>query len=147
VGRVIHVNLWTSIVQLVTDPLSGVGSRLVQSRTTGLMSGNGAGPLRLNYISTRANVAVGEAIVTSGEDGIYPPDLLIGTVTRIDIGPPVPGTPRVPLMREQIALFKVIVLDPAIDVLSLENVLVRLPGSEPAAAPADPSNAAEEEDR
>jgi len=132
VGRIIQVNLWTSTVQLITDPLSGVGARLADSRATGLVSGSSASPLRLDYISTRAEVTEGEAIVTSGEDGIYPADLMIGHVTKIDVGPPVPGTPRVPLMREETALFKVILLDPAIDVLRIENVLVQLPASVPA---------------
>ncbi len=135
VGRVIQVSLWTSTVQLITDPMSGVGARLADSRETGLVSGNGSAALRLNYISTRAEVSEGEAIVTSGEDGIYPADLMIGHVTNIDVGPPVPGTPRVPLMREETALFKVILLDPSIDVLRIENVLVQLPASEPTEIP------------
>jgi rod shape-determining protein MreC len=129
VGRVVQANLWTSTVQLLTDPLSGVGARLAQSRATGLVAGNGDAPLRLNYISTRAAVSIGETVVTSGEDGIYPPDLLIGTVTLVDIGPPVPGTPRVPLMREETALFKEIELATAVDMLSVENVLVQLPSA------------------
>jgi len=131
VGRIIQVSLWTSTVQLITDPLSGVGARLSDSRATGLVSGNSDSALRLDYISTRADVAVGEAIVTSGEDGVYPPDLMIGHVTSIDVGPPVPGTPRVPLMREETALFKVILLDPVVDVLQIENVLVQLRTADP----------------
>ncbi len=137
VGRVIQVHLWTSTVQLITDPLSGVGARLVNSRATGLVSGGGASALRLSYISTLTEVTGGEAIVTSGEDGIYPADLMIGHVTSIDVGPPVPGTPRVPLMREETALFKVILLDPLIDVLRVENVLVQLPSPAPAPAAAE----------
>jgi rod shape-determining protein MreC len=137
VGRVIEVNLWTSSVQLITDPLSGIGARLAESRATGLAAGNGPGPLQLNYISSRAMVAVGEAVVTSGEDGIYPPDLVLGTVAGIGIGPPVPGTPLVPLMRDATALFKLIDVVPAIDVLALENVLVRLPTTAPP-TPANP---------
>lgn len=140
VGRIIQTNLWTSTVQLITDPLSGVGARLAQSRATGLVSGSSAEALRLSYISTRAEVAEGEAIVTSGEDGIYPADLMIGHVTSIEVGPPVPGTPRVPLMREETALFKVILLRPSIDVLRIENVLVQVPVTVP-----EPVSAIEEE--
>lgn len=136
VGRIVQVNLWTSTVQLITDPLSGVGARLANSRATGLVSGGSAAALSLSYISTRTEVTVGEAIVTSGEDGIYPADLIIGHVTSIDVGPPVPGSPRVPLMREETALFKVIRLDPVIDVLRIENMLVQTPTSAPAPLPA-----------
>lgn len=131
VGRIVQVNLWTSTVQLITDPLSGIGARLANSRATGLVSGSSAAALSLDYISTRTEVTAGEAIVTSGEDGIYPADLIIGHVTSIDVGPPVPGSPRVPLMREETALFKVIHLDPVIDVLRIENVLVQTPTPAP----------------
>ncbi|NKB87535.1 MAG: hypothetical protein GKS06_04890 [Acidobacteria bacterium] len=144
VGRVLEANLWTSTVQLVTDPLAGVGGRLVSSRATGLVSGHGSDPLRLDYISTRTEIAEGERVVSSGEDGIYPADLLIGEVVSVDIGPPVPGTPIVSLMRGETALFKIVELRPAVDVLQLENVLVQLPSTEPppaedAETPAEPT--------
>jgi rod shape-determining protein MreC len=124
VGRVISVSPWTSLVQLITDPLAGIGARLSESRATGLIGGNNGPSLRLEYVSTRAEVRIGEAIVTSGDDDIYPADLLIGHVVEVDVGPAVPGVPSVPLLREETALFKLIEVEPAIDMPTLENVLI-----------------------
>ncbi len=75
-------------------------------------------------MSTRAEVRIGEAVVTSGDDDIYPADLLIGHVAGVDVGPAVPGVPPVPLLREETALFRLIDVQPSIDMPTLENVLI-----------------------
>lgn len=124
VGRVVDTGRWTSLVQLVTDPLAGVGARLAVSRATGLVSGTGGARLELRYIDSLTEVLPGEEVLTSGEDGIYPPGLLIGAVESFTFGPPVPGTRSVPLAREQSALFLEIAVRPAVAVDRLENVLV-----------------------
>ena len=124
VGRVVEVGRWTSLVQLVTDRLAGVGARLVTSRATGLASGTGAPALELRYIDSLTQLEVGEEVLTSGEDGIYPPGLLIGEVAAYTFGPPVPGTRSVPLAREQSALFLEVTVRPAIAVDRLETVLI-----------------------
>lgn len=124
VGRIVHTGPWTSLVQLITDPLAGVGARLSISRASGLVSGNGSARLDLRYIDSLTEVAPGEEILTSGEDGIYPPGLLIGQVDAFTFGPPVPGTGSVPLVREQSALFLEISVRPAITVDRLETVLI-----------------------
>lgn len=124
VGRIVQVAPWTSVVQLVTDPLSGVGARLARSRATGLAAGNDGPMLELRYVDTDVGVTESERIVTSGEDGIYPPGIEIGTVESFTVGSPVPGMPRIPLAREETALFWEIRVDPSIDVLRLETVLV-----------------------
>lgn len=130
VGRVVQVSRWTSIVQLVTDPFAGVGARLVHSRATGLIAGTDGPLLQLRYIDTMTPVDAGEQVVTSGEDGIYPAGLPVGTVSGLEVGPPVPGTPRVPLAREETAMFLEITVDPAVDVTRVETVLVLDPEPE-----------------
>jgi rod shape-determining protein MreC len=124
VGRIVEAGRWTSLVQLITDPLAGVGARLATSRATGLVSGTGGALLDLRYIDSLTEVYTGEEILTSGEDGIYPPGLLIGKVDSFTFGPPVPGTHSVPLTREQSALFLEITVRPAVMVDRLETVLV-----------------------
>lgn len=131
VGRVVQVSRWTSVVQLITDPFSGVGARLTHSRATGLVAGSDGPLLELRYIDTMTPVDTGESVITSGEDGIYPPGLPIGTVTEFEVGPPVPGTPRVPLAREETALFLEITVTPAADVTRVETVLVLDPATGP----------------
>ena len=143
VGRIVETGVWTSLVQLVTDPLAGVGARLATSRATGLVSGTGGALLELRYIDSLTEVVPGEVVLTSGEDGIYPPGQLIGQVEAFTFGPPVPWTRSVPLPREQSALFLEITVRPAVAVDRLQTVLVLAPQApgEPAgeSAPTDGS--------
>lgn len=127
VGRVVQVARWTSLVQLLTDPLAGVGARLVYSRSSGLVAGTDGPELELRYIDTMTEILPDELVVTSGEDGIFPPGLPIGRVVRFEVGPPLPGTPRIPLSRDETAMFMEIVVAPAVDVTRLEIVLVLAP--------------------
>jgi rod shape-determining protein MreC len=46
--------------------------------------GLGEARLRLDYVSSAADVVVGDTVVTSGVDGIYPKGLVIGKVDSID---------------------------------------------------------------
>lgn len=127
VGRVVQVARWTSIVQLITDPLSGIGARLAESRATGLVDGNDGPELELRYITSMTRIRLQEPVVTSGEDGLYPAAIRVGTVASFTVGPPVPGTPRVPLAREETALFLEVRVRPDVDVLRLETVLIIAP--------------------
>ena len=124
VGRVIQVSRWTCAVQLLTDALSGVGARLRESRASGLLAGADGPSLELRFIQTLDDVTVGEIVETSGEDGIYPPGIPVGEVTRAGVGPALPGTPPVPLWRHETALFMQIEVQPRVDMMRLEDVLV-----------------------
>lgn len=124
VGRVIQVSRWTSAVQLLTDALSGVGARLGESRASGLLAGADGPLLELRFIQTLDDVLVGETVETSGEDGIYPAGIPVGEVTRAGVGPALPGTPPVPLSRDETALFMQIEVQPRVDIMRLEDVLV-----------------------
>ena len=48
-----------------------------------MVEGTGAG-LRMNYISGAADVQVGDTVVTSGIDGIYPKGFVIGQIESIE---------------------------------------------------------------
>ncbi len=80
VGKVTEVLRGTATVLLVTDPDCGVGALLNTSGAQGIWFGIGPNRGELRYISKDEPVKAGEAIVTSGEDGIYPPGLPLGVV-------------------------------------------------------------------
>lgn len=124
VGRVVEVTPWTSLVQLITDPLAGAGGRLQSSRATGLVVGANGPRLQLRYVDSLTEVQTGEEVITSGDDGVYPPGLLIGYVVDLQLGAPGSGTPSVTLPREQSALFLEVTVRPAVNVDRLETVLV-----------------------
>jgi rod shape-determining protein MreC len=80
VGKILAVYPDTSQVLLLNDKESGVGALLGGSRAQGPVRGMGEPLLGLEYISNDTKVQAGEAVLTSGQDRIFPKDLPVGTV-------------------------------------------------------------------
>jgi len=84
VGRVSSVGLTRSQVVLLGDPNCKVAARVEnESRSAGVI--RPAGPLdrnlvELGFLASAANLKPGQFVRTSGEGGIFPKDLPIGTV-------------------------------------------------------------------
>jgi rod shape-determining protein MreC len=97
-------------VLLLTDKDSGVGAMLSNSRKQSPVGGAGEPLLVMKYVANDDVVNVGERVVTSGMDKIFPRDLPIGTITEIK-----PGNP-----------FKSIRIRPSADLERLEEVIVLL---------------------
>src|SRR5262249_4742783 len=76
IGRVVHTSRKSAVVQLITDSESGVGVLLENSRAQGVLRGEGKQTGPIEYIETNAKVIVGEKVLTSGLDQIYPKGLL-----------------------------------------------------------------------
>jgi rod shape-determining protein MreC len=91
VGRVILPTARASKVQLVIDRDAGAGVMIERSRATGVISGSGAmeelsfraGLIDLDYVPNTADVKVGDRVVTSGVDGIYPKGLVVGEIQSV----------------------------------------------------------------
>jgi len=83
VGKVFAVYPDTSQVLLLSDKESGVGALLRGSRAQGPVRGSGEPILGLEYISSDVKVEVGENVLTSGQDRIFPKDLPVGTVVQV----------------------------------------------------------------
>lgn len=90
VGRVIALSPWTAQVMMVTDEKAAAGAivgQLGNSGTLGSVRGLGeSGLLEMRYVSGLETVEVGDYILTTGQDGIYPPGLSIGEVTQVKRG-------------------------------------------------------------
>jgi rod shape-determining protein MreC len=87
VGRVISVGPNFAVVQVITDKHAGVGGMLQNSRAMGEVRGLDSNRCELKSIPSTENVEVGEAIVTTGLDRIYPKGLLVGTVESVEADP------------------------------------------------------------
>jgi rod shape-determining protein MreC len=109
VGKVWHVYSNSSQVLLINDQSSGVGAILEKSRTHGIVSGTAAGEVVLERVMGDETVPVGEQVLTTGGDHIFPKGLLVGSVTKV-----APGSD----------LFLKIHVRPAADLSKLEEVLV-----------------------
>ena len=110
VGKVIEVYRDTAQVLLLTDKEGGAGAMLVNSRMQHPVGGTGDAMLQLKYVAAEDKVNVGEEIVTSGLDKIFPPDIPVGTIVEIKAGNP----------------FKQIRVQPAAKLDRLETVIVLL---------------------
>jgi len=84
IGRVINrPTQHAAQVQLLIGHSAGAGAMTEQSGAVGPVRG-GAGnpPLEMDYVDLLRDVRVGERVLTSGLDGIFPRGFVIGTVER-----------------------------------------------------------------
>jgi rod shape-determining protein MreC len=121
VGRIILPTLRAAKVQLLIDRNAAAAALVERSRAQGVVLGTGTGVLTMAYLPGSADIKVGDRIVTSGIDGIYPKGFVIGQIESLQRGAGEFG----------------IVITPAVDFSSLEAVLV-VAGPSPASnGPAD----------
>src|SRR5262245_38351209 len=89
VGRVISLGRREAKVQILLDRDAGVGVLIERTRVTGVVSGQsgvsdaGSGDLVMKYVSTLADVAPGDVVVTSGLDNLLPKGLVVGRVRSV----------------------------------------------------------------
>lgn len=122
VGKVKEVFPLSSQVLMINDRESGAGVILENSRLQGIVHGKELGGLRVNDVMSDEKVEVGERVITSGGDRVYPKGLPVGTVTAV--GPDPDASP-----------FLAITVRPAADLNRLEEVLVVTRIAEEAPAP------------
>lgn len=83
VGQVVSVGPHAAHILLIAAPNSGIGALVQRSRVPGIVSGTLAGHCHLKYVQRGSDVQVGDVIITSGQDGIFPKGQQIGSVTRV----------------------------------------------------------------
>ena len=91
VGRVITVSPWASQVMLITDEKAGAGAVVGQLESGALGSVKGRADLgvaliEMRYVSGLEKVENGDYVMTTGQDGIYPPGLNVGRVVDVKSG-------------------------------------------------------------
>jgi rod shape-determining protein MreC len=88
VGKVIAVGIHTSMVIPINDSRSFVAARISTTRNEGLVTGQGSEykPLLLKYVAKSAgnSIQFGDLVVTSGYESVFPPDIAIGRVKKIN---------------------------------------------------------------
>ena len=86
VGRVISRSGPYAKVQLLTDRSATVGAMIGRTRRQGIARGAEEGLLTLDFVPLRADVEVGDEVVTAGIDGIYPRGIPVGRVAHVEAG-------------------------------------------------------------
>jgi rod shape-determining protein MreC len=120
VGRVVVPSGRSAKVQLLIDRNAAAGAIVERSRAQGVVVGRGDDRLQMDYVSEVFDVVVGDTVVTSGIDGIYPKGFVIGQVEAVE---------------KSGGGYKRITVRPAVSFSALEEVLVVVsppPGKEAA---------------
>jgi rod shape-determining protein MreC len=117
VGRVVDSPAMDAAkVQLLIDRNAGAGAVIERTGAGGVVVGTDSNPpLMMDFVANLADVKVGDRIVTSGLDGIYPPGFAIGHVEKVQDGQ---------------GLYKHIEIRPIVDFRALQTVLVVLESPE-----------------
>jgi rod shape-determining protein MreC len=86
VGRLWSVNATQSKILPADAPNASVAVMLMRSRATGVLQGLGSSRALIRYLSNQEVVQVGEAVLTSGLDRVFPRGLLVGYVAEVAQG-------------------------------------------------------------
>jgi rod shape-determining protein MreC len=123
VGQVFLASPHAARVLLVTDHNSGVDAVVQRTRGRGIVEGTIEGRCGLKFVKRTEDLQVGDLVLSSGFDGIFPPGLPVGRIDAVD--------------KQGQGLFQYAQIEPAVNVDRLEEVLVTLGPVRPAVPPAD----------
>jgi rod shape-determining protein MreC len=110
VGRVKTTSSKMSKILLITDPDLAVDCRVARTRDRGVLSGYLDSGCVLRYIDLKSSIRVGDNVVTSGLDGVFPKGLPLGKVKGVRKGSQ--------------GLFLEAAVTPAVDFSMVEEVLL-----------------------
>lgn len=117
VGVVVEASGSYAKVLLLIDPNSAVDALVQQTRARGIVKGGGAGYCVFDYVLRKHEISVGDTVVSSGLDGVFPKGLRVGRISEF--------------VRLNAGIFQEVSVTPYVDFEILEEVLVI---SEPAEA-------------
>jgi rod shape-determining protein MreC len=117
VGQVVDVSDHYAKVLLVIDQNSAVDALVQRSRARGVIKGIMGGKCVFQYALRKDDISVGDIIVSSGLDGVFPKGLSIGQVAEV--------------VRRNAGIFQEVFVAPFVDFEKLEEVLVVLTQDRP----------------
>jgi rod shape-determining protein MreC len=110
VGRIMDVSERYSRVVLITDPANAIDGMIERNRMRGVLAGKDANSCYLKYIRGNFDVQMGDLIITSGKDGVFPKGLRLGRIKGV--------------RKDPVALFQTVEVEPVVRLGSLEEVLI-----------------------
>src|SRR3989338_1488976 len=110
VGQVINVWEHFSDVLLIMDRNSSVDATIQRSRARGILKVGMSAICEFQYVARTDDVVVGDVLVTSGIEGIFPKGLLVGTVSQI--------------RKKKYGVSQYIEIEPTVNLNKVEEVLV-----------------------
>jgi len=111
-GQIVDISYNYSKVLLIIDQNSAVDALVQRTRARGLIKGQSDGRCLSKYVLRKDDVKVGDTVVSSGLDGVFPKGLRVGYVTEI--------------VKRNSGIFQEVTVMPYVDFEKLEEVLVVL---------------------
>lgn len=114
IGRITEVGPSYSVVTTILDDSSAVGIRVSRTGGTGLVEGDRElaqkKQCKLSFLDRNTTIIIGDLIETSGSGGIYPPELVVGSVVSVSA--------------DSSGGLNYAVIEPAVDIDKIGEVLV-----------------------
>ena len=112
VGRIVGMNDNFAIALLVINADSRIAARTLRARNTGILFWDKEERLLLQNVPAVLTQPLGDTVITSGLSSIYPEDIVIGTIEKVE--------------EEQGTLYHRVTVKPAVNFATLEEVFVVL---------------------
>ena len=109
-GKIFNVTESYARLLLLTDINFSAAVRLQESRKEGVISGTGAKKVVLKYIPYEEEIKIGDIVITSGLDQLFPAGIPVGFISRID--------------KQGTGHFQYIEVTPYVDETKTEEVLI-----------------------
>lgn len=109
-GRVAEVTPNYAKVLLLFDQNSAIDAFIQRTRARGIIKGETTGRCLLKYILQKHDIRVGDIVVSSGLDGVFPKGLRIGYVSEV--------------VKRTSGMFQEVKVTPYVDFDKLEEVLI-----------------------
>ena len=110
VGVVVEASARYAKVLLLIDPNSAVDALVQQTRARGIVKGGGADYCVFDYVLRKHEISVGDMVVSSGLDGVFPKGFRVGRISEI--------------VRQNAGIFQKVSVTPYVDFEILEEVFV-----------------------
>jgi len=115
VGKIVKISAGYAICQNLLDPNSRVSVRIQRNRELGIVRWNGGDGLLLENVPNTIDIRPGDVLFTSGMSRIYPPNIKVGFVTKVQ--------------KNTQHLFQSIQVKPALNFNRIEEVFILVNGA------------------
>ncbi len=118
VGRVLRVSQTYADILTLLDPTSNIDTIVQRSRARGIVTGQAKQiQCKMKYLDRLEDVAVGDALVSSGFGSVFPKGLLIGHVSAVSLS--------------SNGILQLVTVKTAVDIYRLEEVFIVLSPPQP----------------
>ena len=111
-GQVTDVSANYSKVLLIIDHNSAVDALAQNDRARGIIKGGMAGQCLFKYVLRKHDIEIGDIVISSGLDGVFPKGLAVGYVSAV--------------FKPKSGIFQEVTVTPYVDFEKLEEVLIVL---------------------